>query len=102
MAQHVEARLPAVRRRPRPCPVWNSRTRSRHRTRHSGNHLKGRADGCPGAASGREFDPEAAGGPIQQLDAGTAAIASEGVAEVAAHLRRVTGGGSPEGPERAI
>ena len=41
-------------------------------------------------------------GPVRQLDAGMAAIASEGVAEVAAHLRRFTGGGSLEGPERAM
>lgn len=35
--------------------------------------------GARGPASGREFDPEAAGGPIQQLDAGKARITSEGV-----------------------
>jgi hypothetical protein len=58
--------------------------------------------GARGPASGREFDPEAAGGPVRQLDAGTAAIASEGVAAVAAHLRRFTGGGALEGPERAM
>ena len=58
--------------------------------------------GARGPASGREFDPETAGGPVRQLDAGTAAIASEGVAEVAAHLRRFTGGGPLEGPERAM
>jgi hypothetical protein len=49
--------------------------------------------GARGPASGREFDPEAAGGPIQQLDAWKASITSEGVQEVAAHLQRFTGGG---------
>ena len=34
--------------------------------------------GARGPASGREFNPEAAGGPIQQLDAGKARITSEG------------------------
>lgn len=58
--------------------------------------------GARGPASGREFDPEAAGGPVRQLDAGTAAIDREGVAEIAAHLRRFTGGGPLEGPERAM
>ena len=58
--------------------------------------------GAWGPASGREFDPEAAGGPVRQLDAGTAAVDSEGVADVAAHLRRFTGGGPLEGPERAM
>lgn len=51
--------------------------------------------GARGPASGREFDPEAAGGPIRQLDAGKERITNEGVAEVAAHLRRFTQGGPP-------
>jgi hypothetical protein len=58
--------------------------------------------GARGPASGREFDPEAAGGPIQQLDAGKARITSEGVQEVAAHLRRFTGGGSLDAPEQGM
>ena len=58
--------------------------------------------GARGPASGREFDPEAAGGPIQQLEAGKARITSEGVQEVAAHLERFTGGGALEGPEQAM
>jgi hypothetical protein len=58
--------------------------------------------GARGPASGREFDPEAAGGPVRELDAGTAAIVGDGVAEVTAHLRRFTGGGPLEGPERAM
>jgi hypothetical protein len=58
--------------------------------------------GARGPASGREFDPEAAGGPIQQLDAGKARITNEGVQEVAAHLQRFTGGGPLEGPEQAM
>ena len=55
-----------------------------------------------GPASGREFDPESAGGPIQQLDAGKARITNEGVQEVAAHLRRFTGGGSLQAPEQGM
>jgi hypothetical protein len=58
--------------------------------------------GARGPASGREFDPEAAGGPIQQLDARTARITDEGVQEVAAHLRRFTGGGSLDAPEEGM
>jgi hypothetical protein len=58
--------------------------------------------GARGPASGRDFDPEAAGGPIRQLDAGKAEITEEGVQEVAAHLRRFTGGGSLEAPERGM
>jgi hypothetical protein len=55
--------------------------------------------GARGPASRREFDPEAAGGPIRQLDAGKAEITKEGVQEVAAHLRRFTGGGPLDAPE---
>src|ERR1700728_1338713 len=58
--------------------------------------------GARGAASGREFDPEAAGGPIQQLEAGKARITSEGVQEATAHIQRFTGGGTLEGPEQAM
>jgi hypothetical protein len=58
--------------------------------------------GARGPASGREFDPEAAGGPIQQLDAGKASITSEGVHEVAAHLQRFTGGGPLDAPEQGM
>ena len=58
--------------------------------------------GARGPASGREFDPEAAGGPIRQLDAGEARITSEGVQEVAAHLQRFTGGGSLDAPEQGM
>jgi hypothetical protein len=58
--------------------------------------------GARGPASGREFDPESAGGPIQQLDAGKARITSEGVREARAHLQRFTGGGALEGPEQAM
>jgi hypothetical protein len=58
--------------------------------------------GARGPASGREFDPEAAGGPIRQLDARTARITDEGVQEVAAHLWRFTGGGSLDAPEQGM
>jgi hypothetical protein len=58
--------------------------------------------GARGPASGREFDPEAAGGPIRQLEAGQAKITSEGVQEAKAHLQRFTGGGALEGPEQAM
>ena len=58
--------------------------------------------GARGPASGREFDPEAAGGPIQQLDARKASITSEGVQEVAAHLQRFTGGGPLDAPEQGM
>lgn len=58
--------------------------------------------GARGPASGREFDPEAAGGPIQQLEAGKARITSEGVREATAHLQRFTGGGALEAPEQAM
>jgi hypothetical protein len=58
--------------------------------------------GARGSASGREFDPERAGGPIQQLDAGKARITNEGVQEVTAHLQRFTGGGSLQAPEQGM
>jgi hypothetical protein len=58
--------------------------------------------GARGPASGREFDPEAAGGPIQQLEAGKARITSEGIQEATAHLQRFAGGGALEAPEQAM
>jgi hypothetical protein len=58
--------------------------------------------GARGPASGREFNPEAAGGPIQQLEAGKARITSEGVHEATAHLQRFTGGGALAAPEQAM
>jgi len=58
--------------------------------------------GARGPASGREFDPEAAGGPIRQLDAGKERITNEGVKEVAAHLRRFTQGGPLDTPEQGM
>ena len=58
--------------------------------------------GARGPASGREFDAEAAGGPVQQLDAGKARITSDGVREATAHLQRFTGGGPLEAPEQAM
>ena len=58
--------------------------------------------GARGPASGREFDPEAAGGPIRQLDAGEARITSEGIQRTAAHLQRFAGEGPLEAPEKAM
>ena len=58
--------------------------------------------GARGPASGRDFDPESAGGPIRQLDAGKAEITKEGVQEVAAHLRRFTGDGPLAAPEQGM
>jgi hypothetical protein len=58
--------------------------------------------GARGPVSRREFDPESAGGPIRQLDAGKASITNEGVQEVAAHLRRFTGGGPLDTPEQGM
>ena len=58
--------------------------------------------GARGPASGREFDPEAAGGPIQQLDAWKARITGEGVRDATAHLQRFTGGGPLETPEQGM
>lgn len=58
--------------------------------------------GARGPSSRREFDPESAGGPVRQLDAGKASITSEGVQEVAAHLRRFTGGGPLDTPEQGM
>lgn len=58
--------------------------------------------GARGPASGREFNPEAAGGPIRQLDAGEARITSEGVQRTAAHLHRFAGESPLEAPEKAM
>jgi hypothetical protein len=58
--------------------------------------------GARGPASGREFDPETAGGPIQRLDAGAERITNEGVQEATAHLRRFTGSDPLEAPEQAM
>jgi uncharacterized protein len=58
--------------------------------------------GARGPASGREFDPETAGGPIQRLDAGAERITNEGVQEATAHLRRFTGSDPLEAPEQAV
>jgi uncharacterized protein len=58
--------------------------------------------GARGPASGREFDPESAGGPIRQLDARKASITNEGVQEATAHLERFTGGGPLEAPEKGM
>jgi hypothetical protein len=58
--------------------------------------------GARGPASGREFDPEAAGGLIRQLDARKARITGEGVQEVTTHLQRFTGGGSLQVPEQGM
>jgi hypothetical protein len=58
--------------------------------------------GARGPASGREFDPETAGGPIRQLDAGKERISNEGVQVATAHLQRFAGGGPLEAPEQAM
>ena len=58
--------------------------------------------GARGPASGRDFDPEKAGGPIRELDAGKARITDEGVQEATAHLQRFTGGGPLEVPEQGM
>jgi hypothetical protein len=58
--------------------------------------------GARGPTSRREFEPEAAGGPIRQLDARKAEITNEGVQEVAAHLGRFTGGVPLDAPEQGM
>ncbi len=58
--------------------------------------------GAWGPASRREFDPESAGGPVRQIDAGKAKITNEGVQEVVAHLPRFTGGGPLDTPEQGM
>jgi hypothetical protein len=44
--------------------------------------------GARGPASGRDFDPEAAGGPVQSLSTEGVEITDEGVQSVAQHLQR--------------
>jgi hypothetical protein len=61
-----------------------------------------RATGARGIVSGREFDPELAGGPIQPRDASAEKITSEGVEAVAAHLDRFAGGGTLEPAEKGM
>jgi hypothetical protein len=61
-----------------------------------------RPTGARGMASGREFDPEAAGGPLRRLDASTAQITNEGVRAVASHLQRFAGDGTLEPPEQGM
>jgi len=73
-----------------------------HRDEHDGRARDDVPTGARGPASGRDFDPEAAGGPIQQLDARAARITNEGVQEVAAHLQRFTGEGSLHAPEQGM
>jgi hypothetical protein len=58
--------------------------------------------GARGPASRRDFDPEAAGGPVRHLDAGKARITDEGVQGVESHLHRFTRGGSLRAPEQAM
>jgi uncharacterized protein len=58
--------------------------------------------GARGPASGREFDPETAGGPIQQFDAGRERITNDGVQEATAHLKRFSGSDPLEAPEQAM
>jgi hypothetical protein len=60
------------------------------------------ADQARGTSSGREHNADAAGGPIQQLDARTAVIDRKGVADVAAHLERFVAEGVLEAPERGM
>jgi hypothetical protein len=61
------------------------------------------AFGARGTASGREYDPEAAGGPIENLDASSAVVNDEGVQAVAGHLDRfVVSGGTLEAPEQGM
>jgi hypothetical protein len=58
--------------------------------------------GARGPASRRDFDPEAAGGPVRHLDAGEARITDDGVQGIKSHLHRFTGGGSLQAPEQAM
>ena len=44
--------------------------------------------GATGKSSGRTFNPEKAGGPIENMDYSTAKITSEGIEEVQTHLAR--------------
>jgi len=60
--------------------------------------------GARGLSSGRpDFDPDAAGGPIQSLSTEGVQIDEEGVQQVAAHLQRfVLEGGELEFPEQTM
>jgi hypothetical protein len=58
--------------------------------------------GARGSASGRDFDPDAAGGPTQSLNAADATIDQEGVSQVGAHLHRFAGEGGLEAPEQGM
>lgn len=60
------------------------------------------ARGARGTASGRDFDPEAAGGPIEALDASSATVDEEGVQAVAAHLRQFVPDGILDPPEQGM
>jgi RHS repeat-associated protein len=56
-----------------------------------------------GHSSGRPFNPEAAGGPIQQLTTDGVQISEEGLQTVSDHLERfVPEGGQLEGPEQGM
>lgn len=61
-----------------------------------------RPTGARGITSGREFDPEAAGGPLRRLDASGLDITNEGVRAVGAHLLRFAGDGTLEPPEQGM
>jgi hypothetical protein len=58
--------------------------------------------GARGPASRRDFDPEAAGGPVRHLDAAEARITDEGVQGVKSHLHRFAEGGPLQAPEQAM
>ena len=58
--------------------------------------------GARGLASGRDFDPAAAGGPIQDLNAGDVSITDDGVNAVADHLQRFAGDGALQAPEQGM
>ena len=82
---------------------WSPQTSGHENPRGSdGTTVDSMQTGARGPASGREFDPEAAGGPIRQLDARKARITGEGVQEVTTHLQRFTGSGSLQVPEQGM
>lgn len=58
--------------------------------------------GARGPASGREYDPAAAGGPVQHLDASSATVSRDGLDAVESHLRRFTAGGQLDSPEQGM
>jgi hypothetical protein len=70
--------------------------------RYGTDHCDTPVTGARGPASGRDFDPEAAGGPIQRLDAREARITDGGIQEAVAHLRRFAGDDPLEAPEQAM